>query len=68
MARLLAYKHAIEALHDAPEVDGIIVHLFAGFGIWFLEHERNHGRYQRASETNPILADRPGERSRRPLE
>ena len=34
---VLAYKHGIEALHDAPEVDGIIVHLFAGFGIWFLD-------------------------------
>ncbi|OGQ13796.1 MAG: hypothetical protein A2026_10100 [Deltaproteobacteria bacterium RBG_19FT_COMBO_46_12] len=33
---VLTYKHAIEALHDDPEVDGIIVHLFAGFGIWFL--------------------------------
>lgn len=31
-----AYKQAIEALHDDPEVDGIIVHLFAGFGIWAL--------------------------------
>ncbi len=34
---VLAYKHGIEVLHDAPEVDGIIVHLFAGFGIWFLD-------------------------------
>jgi len=33
----LAYKHAIEVLHEAPEVDGIIVHLFAGFGLWFLD-------------------------------
>jgi acyl-CoA synthetase (NDP forming) len=33
---VLAYKHAIEALHDDPEVDGMIVHLFAGFGIWSL--------------------------------
>ena len=33
----LAYKHAIEVLHDDPEVDGIIVHLFAGFGIWSLD-------------------------------
>jgi len=33
---ILAYKHAIEALHDDPEVDGLIVHLFAGFGIWSL--------------------------------
>jgi acetyltransferase len=32
----LTYKHALEVLHEAPEVDGIIVHLFAGFGIWFL--------------------------------
>lgn len=30
----LAYKHAISALHDDPEVDGVIVHLFAGWGIW----------------------------------
>jgi acetyltransferase len=33
----LAYKHAIEVLHKAPEVDGIIVHLFAGFGTWSLD-------------------------------
>jgi acyl-CoA synthetase (NDP forming) len=33
---VLAYKHAIEALHDDPEVDGMIVHLFAGIGIWSL--------------------------------
>jgi len=32
----VTYKHAIEVLHDDPEVDGIIVHLFAGFGMWFL--------------------------------
>jgi len=32
----LTYKHALEILHEAPEVDGIIVHLFAGFGMWFL--------------------------------
>jgi acyl-CoA synthetase (NDP forming) len=31
-----AYKHAIEVLHDDPEVDAIIVHFFAGFGIWSL--------------------------------
>jgi len=29
--RIFAYKHAIEAIHDDPEVDGLIVHLF---GIW----------------------------------
>jgi len=33
----LAYKHAIQTLHDAPEVDGLIVHLFAGFGVWRLD-------------------------------
>jgi acetyltransferase len=32
-----AYKHAIAALHHDPEVDGIIIHLFAGFGNWFLD-------------------------------
>lgn len=34
---VLAYKHALKVLHDAPEVDGLIVHLFAGFGAWFLD-------------------------------
>jgi acyl-CoA synthetase (NDP forming) len=34
---VLAYKHAIEALHADPEVDSMIVHLFAGFGIWSLD-------------------------------
>jgi acetyltransferase len=31
------YKHACETLHHDPEVDGIIVHLFVGFGIWLLD-------------------------------
>jgi acetyltransferase len=34
---VFAYKHALEALHDDPETDGLIVHLFAGFGIWALK-------------------------------
>ena len=34
-----AYKHALSALHGDPEVDGIIVHLYAGHGIWFLKAE-----------------------------
>jgi acetyltransferase len=34
---VFAYKHAIEALHDDPQTDGLIVHLFAGFGIWALK-------------------------------
>lgn len=33
---IFAYKHAMEALHEDSEVDGLIVHLFAGFGIWSL--------------------------------
>jgi acetyltransferase len=33
----MAYKIGIEALHDDPGVDAIIVHLFAGFGIWSLD-------------------------------
>ena len=33
----VAYKHAIGALLQDPQVDGIIVHLFAGFGIWSLD-------------------------------
>jgi len=32
-----SYKQGIEALHNDPDVDGIIVHLFVGFGIWFLD-------------------------------
>jgi acyl-CoA synthetase (NDP forming) len=31
------YKHGIEALHDDPGVDGLIIHLFSGFGSWFLD-------------------------------
>jgi len=33
----LAYRHAIEALLQDPQVDGIIAHLFAGFGTWSLD-------------------------------
>ena len=33
----LAYKRGLEALLQDPQVDGIIAHLFAGFGIWFLD-------------------------------
>jgi acetyltransferase len=31
------YREALAALHQDPQVDGIIVHLFAGFGVWFLD-------------------------------
>ncbi|NWG02863.1 MAG: acetate--CoA ligase family protein [Syntrophaceae bacterium] len=50
---VLTYKHAIEALHDDPEVDGIIVHLFAGFGIWFLNMEEIMGEIK--TPRKPIL-------------
>lgn len=32
-----AYKQGISALHADPNVDGIIVHLYAGHGIWLLD-------------------------------
>lgn len=32
----LAYQQGLAALHDDPEVDGIIVHIYAGHGIWLL--------------------------------
>jgi acetyltransferase len=48
-----AYKHAIEVLHEAPEVDGIIVHLFAGFGLWFLDMKEIMSRIQKPRK--PIL-------------
>ncbi len=34
---VLAYKQALSALHADPEVDGIIVHIYAGHGIWLLD-------------------------------
>lgn len=34
---LLAYEQGLTALHADPGVDGIIVHLYAGQGIWQLE-------------------------------
>jgi len=34
---VLAYKQGISALHADPNVDGIIVHIFAGHGIWLLD-------------------------------
>lgn len=33
----LAYREAISALHEDPKVDGMIVHIYAGHGIWLLE-------------------------------
>ena len=32
-----AYKLAIEALHDDAEVDGLIVHIFAGGWVWAID-------------------------------
>ncbi|MCX8116782.1 MAG: CoA-binding protein [Desulfobacterota bacterium] len=34
---LLTYREGISALHDDSEVDGIIVHLYAGHGVWQFE-------------------------------
>jgi acetyltransferase len=33
----ITYREGLAALLDDPGVDGIIVHLFAGFGVWFLD-------------------------------
>ncbi len=49
----LAYKHAMEVLHDDPEVDGIIVHLFAGFGTRSLNMRELLSNIQRPCK--PIL-------------
>ncbi len=32
-----AYIHALKVLHDDPEIDGLIIHVFAGFGAWALK-------------------------------
>jgi len=49
----LAYKLAIEALHEDSEVDGLIVHLFAGFGVWHLDMKEIMSDIKRP--TKPIL-------------
>ncbi len=36
----ITYREGLAALLEDPEVDGIIVHLFAGFGVWFLDMEK----------------------------
>jgi acetate---CoA ligase (ADP-forming) len=36
----ITYREGLAALLDDPGVDGIIVHLFAGFGVWFLDMEK----------------------------
>jgi acetyltransferase len=50
---ILAYKHAIETLHDDPEVDAMIIHLFAGFGIWSLNAKEILSRINKPRK--PIL-------------
>jgi acetyltransferase len=45
----ITYREGLAALLEDPGVDGIIVHLFAGFGVWFLDMEK-------------ILADLPDTR------
>ena len=48
-----SYKHGIEVLHNDPEVDGMIVHLFVGFGIWFLDMKEIMSGLEKPSK--PIL-------------
>ncbi len=36
----ITYREGLAALVNDPGVDGIIVHLFAGFGVWFLDMEK----------------------------
>ncbi|HSO72086.1 MAG TPA: acetate--CoA ligase family protein, partial [Thermodesulfobacteriota bacterium] len=36
----ITYREGLAALVEDPGVDGIIVHLFAGFGVWFLDMEK----------------------------
>jgi acetyltransferase len=48
-----SYQKGIEALHNDPEVDGIIVHLFVGFGIWFLDMKEIMSGIKKPSK--PIL-------------
>jgi len=49
----VTYKRAIETLHNDPGVDGIIVHLFIGFGIWFLDMKQMMSGINKPSK--PIL-------------
>jgi acetyltransferase len=49
----LAYKQAIAALHDDPGVDGIIVHHYAGHGIWLLDAKQMMSGVNR--QRKPIL-------------
>jgi acetyltransferase len=34
---ILAYRQGLSILHNDPDVDGIIVHIYAGHGIWQLD-------------------------------
>jgi acyl-CoA synthetase (NDP forming) len=62
---VLAFRHAIEALHDDAEVDGMIVHLFAGFGTWLLNMKEIMSGIKKPSK--PILFWLMGpEKSREP--
>ena len=36
----ITYRKGLAALLNDPGVDGIIVHLFAGFGVWFLDMKK----------------------------
>jgi len=49
----ITYREGLAALVNDPGVDGIIVHLFAGFGVWFLDMEKILSGLPRPSK--PIL-------------
>jgi acetyltransferase len=36
----ITYREGLAALLEDPGVDAVIVHLFAGFGVWFLDAEK----------------------------
>jgi acetyltransferase len=36
----ITYREGVAALLEDPGVDAIIVHVFAGFGVWFLDMEK----------------------------
>ena len=40
-----ALKEGLSALYADPGVDGIIIHLFAGGGLWALDPPRDNGRH-----------------------
>ncbi len=68
---VLAYKQGISALHADPNVDGLIVHIYAGHGIWHLDPKEILSEVKEPKK--PILfwligPDKVREKTRLPLE